>query len=100
LDADHCDPAGRVMSSRRTLRAYVDPGPAGIPEPNWRAAVSLEPESFTTTVVYDALGRPVTDTLPDGTVRAYAYLQSGPLSQVLVTTPDGSLSSTPIVAST
>jgi RHS repeat-associated protein len=93
------DPTGCVMALQRTLRAWVDPGPTGIPEPDWRTPVALEPVGFTSTAVYDALGRPVTDTLPDGTVRAYAYLQSGPLSQVLVTTPDGSLTSAPIVAS-
>ncbi|HLY34582.1 MAG TPA: hypothetical protein VKQ07_08625, partial [Jatrophihabitantaceae bacterium] len=97
---NHYDPAGRVMASQRTLRAYVDPGPTGIPEPDWRTQVALEPVGFTTTAVYDALGRPVTDTLPDGATRAFAYLQSGPLSQVLLTTPDGSLTSAPILAST
>jgi RHS repeat-associated protein len=98
VSVDRYDPAGRVMSAARRLRTYVDPGPTGVPEPDWRTPVALEADSFTTTALYDALGRATTDSLPDGTVRAYAYLPSGPLSQVLVTTPDGSLSSVPVLA--
>jgi RHS repeat-associated protein len=100
ITVDHCDPTGRAMSATRRLRTYVDPGPAPVPEPDWRTSVSLEADAYTTVVVFDALGRATSDTLPDGTTRTYEYLPSGPLSRVLVTTPDGSLTSTPVLAGT
>jgi RHS repeat-associated protein len=100
VTVDHYDPAGHVMSAARTLRTDVDPGPTGIPEPDWRTQVQLETDAYTTTALYDALGRVTTDTLPDGTSRAYEYLPSGPLSRVLVTTPDGKLASAPILSGT
>jgi RHS repeat-associated protein len=88
---DRYDPLGSALSSTRRLRADVDA------EPDWRGAVPLEPDPYTTSAVYDALGRPRSDTLPDGTVRAYEYLPSGPLARVRVTTPDGTLVDTPIL---
>lgn len=81
------DPAGRPLATTRRLRANVDN------EPNWRAAVPppLEAETFTTSAVYDALGRPRRDTLADGTTRAYEYVPSGALARVRLTTRDGTL---------
>jgi RHS repeat-associated protein len=89
--ASRFDPLGSVLGAIRRLRADVDT------EPDWRAPVPLEAESFTTAAIHDALGRPRRDTLPDGTVRAYEYLPSGPLARVRITTPDGTLVDKPIV---
>ena len=92
MTVNQCDPGGRVCSITRQLRSVVDA------EPDWRAAVPLEPDSYTETASFDAQGRTVSDTLADGTVRSFTYARSGVLSQVLVTTPDGSLTAVPILA--
>jgi RHS repeat-associated protein len=92
MTVKQCDPTGRVMVAARQLRADVDT------EPDWRGAVPLEGDTFTTSAVFDGLGRCVADTLVDQTVRIFEYLQGGALSRVLVTTPDGTMTSAPVMS--
>src|SRR5205814_1443663 len=79
------DSVGRALSTARQLRTVVDS------EPDWARSVPLDRAIYTTTVAFDALGRPTTDTMPDGTTRTFSYLLSGPLATVQVTTADGRL---------
>lgn len=88
---DQCDPDGHPLASSRRLRAYIDS------EPDWRITVPLEPETIFTKVSFDAVGRVRSDTLADGSSRTYEYVAGGELSRVHVTTPDGALTSTPIL---
>lgn len=46
------------------------------------AADVLETQAFTTGTTFDALGRPVTHTTPDGSVTRYAYNEGGLLASV------------------
>jgi RHS repeat-associated protein len=96
VSVDHYDPPGHVLSSTRQLRLLTDIAT----EPSYPASATFEQDQYTTSAMFDALGRPTTDTLPDGTVRAFEYLPSGPLARVRVTTPDGTLSSTAILDGT
>jgi RHS repeat-associated protein len=91
MTVGQCDPTGRVSSISRRLRVDVDT------EPDWRVAVALEPDTFVESVMVDGLGRALTETLADGTVRTYSYALSGILTQVLVTTPDGSVTTVPVL---
>ncbi len=79
------DPVDHPLATTRRLRSDVDS------EPNWLVATPLDAEVFSTSVVYDALGRPRHDMLADGSARTYEYLASGPLNRVRITTPDGVL---------
>ena len=99
ISVDQYDPAGRALSTTQRLRQVDATGQPGQPEPDWRVEVP-DPTPYTATAAYDALGRPTRDVLVDGTARAYAYLPSGPLSNVSVTTPDGQLTQAAILAGT
>lgn len=104
----HYDQAGT-----QTVRQYT---PEGAPlqterhlaadyrtEPDWSdpAAVALDPElRFETRVIYDALGRPRSQSLPDGTTRQFDYLPSGGVARVLVSTADGKLQEAPFLEAT
>ena len=88
---DRADPGGRPLAASRRLRVDV------ASDPDWRQPVALETEAFPWTVVYDALGRPVREGLPDGTTRATEYSRSGLKTRVLVSTPDGQLVDTPVL---
>lgn len=92
ITVNQCDPGGRVASVTRQLRSVVDA------EPDWRSAVPLEPDTYVETGTFDAQGHTISDKLADGTVRAFTYARSGTLTQVLVTTPDGSVEAVPILA--
>lgn len=82
---DRYDPAGRVLSSTRRLRTATDD------QPDWRSAVALDAESFTTTSVYDAMGRLREATLPDGTTRRLVYLRGGGVARQSVSTAGGEI---------
>jgi RHS repeat-associated protein len=88
---DRYDPTGQVLAAGRRLRMDTDT------EPDWRVAVPLESDTLNEAALFDALGRTRSDTLADGSVCTYEYLQSGALSRVRVTTPDGVLSDAPIL---
>ena len=86
LEIDAYDPAGNVLRSERRLRG----DPAG--EPDWGdpASVALELPGHPSEHAYDALGRLVRSSLPDGTVRTTAYLPSGGAGNVTIAPADGS----------
>jgi hypothetical protein len=86
------DPLGAVRAQGRRLRATVDEAP------DWRGAEAMESEVLTTAARTDALGREVWTQLADGTVRETVYARGGAMVEVRVTTPDGALVATPIVA--
>ncbi len=86
------DPLGAVRAQGRRLRVAVDEAP------DWRGAEAVESEVLATAARTDALGREVWTQLVDGTVRATVYARGGALVAVRVTTPDGALVATPIVA--
>ncbi len=94
LTLEACTPTGLPMTAVRRLR-----DPAGT-EVDWRVPVPLESETFTTTTVYDALDRPLRDTLPSGITRSFEYLPSGAAGAVRVTSADGSLIAHPVVTDT
>src|SRR5579885_1811381 len=52
------------------------------------AIVLLEPEQFTATFQYDALGRMIAQTTPDGTVSRSTYDPSGLLRRIVLTVPE------------
>jgi RHS repeat-associated protein len=62
-------------------------------EANWDDAttVALDPTTYATTTVLDALRRETRQILPDGTTRSIGYLQGGGIVSSQITTPDGSL---------
>jgi hypothetical protein len=86
------DPLGAVRAQGRQLRATVDEAP------DWRGAEAVESEVLTTAARTDALGREVWTALVDGTTRETTYARGGARVEVRVTTPDGALVATPIVA--
>ncbi len=86
-------PDGKPLrTERRLLENYKS-------EPDWTtpAAVVLDPSSFITEGIYDALGRITEQRLPDGTTRFISYLQSGGVARVGVTTADGELNNVSIL---
>jgi RHS repeat-associated protein len=86
-----CDPAGQVVNIKRQLRAQVDV------EPDWRGTVPLEGDVYSESAVLDAQGRPIKETLVDGTIRAYTYARSGAVVRLVVTTPDGTVNAVPVL---
>jgi YD repeat-containing protein len=73
---------GQPLSSRRRLfAAYKD-------IPNWsdaNLAAGLEPDVFITALSYDALGRTVQTTLPDGDIEKVALNAAGLIERKTVT---------------
>lgn len=85
------DPTGQpLLSERRTL---VDDNR----EVDWRAPPAFAAGTFAVARTFDGLGRPVTDTLPDGTRRRFEYQAGGTVARVLVTTPDGTFTDLPVL---
>ena len=87
------DPAGQPLRiTRRIRREYRS-------EPDWSdpASVDLEPEVYVTSSEYDALGRAVRQSFPDGTIRATEYLASGGVARVRISSADGALSDLPVL---
>ena len=82
------DLAGNVLEKeRRLVEDYMN-------IPNWSDPSLLtwmEDDPFETKVIYDALGRPKEQHLPDDTIRKYTYMKSGALLQFLLTTADGDI---------
>ncbi|MGE2817993.1 SpvB/TcaC N-terminal domain-containing protein [Mycobacterium heidelbergense] len=81
--ADRYDLAGNLIVGTRQLLAAANPpdwGPAGgLPLAHIDAATAglLDPEPFTTTGQFDALGQAVRQTLPDGTRITFGYSIGG-----------------------
>lgn len=74
------DIKGQLLSSTRTLRSdYKNEADWGDP-----ALVDMESESFTTEMEYDASGRVVKHTKPDGSITRPRYHQAGWLKSVEV----------------
>ena len=55
--------------------------------PDWNGIPALEPDSFTTSTAYDALGRPKLVTAPDGSVTTPEYNDANFLNSVTAKTP-------------
>ncbi len=71
---DRYDPGGHPLGSARQLRAQTDA------EPDWRAAVPLQPEVISAGASFDAIGRICADTLPDGSTRTSLSQHGKPAS--------------------
>ncbi|MGS0688321.1 SpvB/TcaC N-terminal domain-containing protein [Nakamurella sp. GG22] len=81
---------GQVRSSGRRLRDAPDAHRI-IADWSTLGAVSLGGTVHRTETHYDALGRPASRFLPDGTTRDYDYTAAGHLGEVRLTTADGQL---------
>jgi RHS repeat-associated protein len=86
---------GNVLEKeKRLLVDYkIIPDWSATAEPLWMPGLP-----FVTKIIYDAVGRPTEQHLPDNTIRIYSYLQSGGLKQLSVTTADGILTDQPIAS--
>ncbi len=87
------DPIGAPLESERQLRDDF------VGEPDWRVAVALSPERFVSRAAYDALGRLVRATLPDGLLREVAWSVAGQMRAIALTASDGTLVRTEVFAS-
>lgn len=63
---------------------------------DWSGAVALEPQEFVSRSVFDAMGRPVRERRPDGSVLRASYTDGGGLSAVFVSTEDGQVAETEV----
>jgi RHS repeat-associated core domain len=83
-----------LHTERRLLSQFTS-------EPDWAdpAAVGLSPDVFTSKYVYDGLGRPIEQQLPDSTTRRYVFNQGGTLQKIRLSTADGVLSNVEILKS-
>ena len=88
---DRYDPAGELLSESRRLRTDLDG------EPDWSGPVALDSEMHTCERYVDALGRPRTVTMADGTRRTFEYQRSGGLARLRVSTLDGTLVEAPVL---
>lgn len=86
------DPLGAPLASERQLREDVEG------EPDWRLPVALSLERFASRTIYDALGRLVRATLPDGLLREVGWTISGKMRSIALTASDGTLVRTEIFA--
>lgn len=75
--------ANPVSVGRRFAVTYAQPQ-------DWSGAVPLEEEVFATTTSYDALNRPVRETVPDGSTTERAYNVAGLLESVAIVSADAS----------
>jgi RHS repeat-associated protein len=78
---------GQALDVRRSLRSDYK----GTVDWTTPASIALASAEHRTQTQLDALGRPVEQRLPDGTTREYAYARLGHVSEVRLTTADGSL---------
>jgi RHS repeat-associated protein len=71
---------------RKFVRTYTS-------HPDWASpgAVAMDSDNFFTTTTYDALGRPVSITTPDGAITTHTYDQGGMLYSVAVEDAGGTL---------
>ena len=86
------DPDGGVRDAELRVRSDADD------TADWSGAVALESESLQLHTVHDALGRPLRAQLADGTWRTHLYARGGELVRVQITSPDGALTETPVLA--
>ncbi len=89
------DLAGRALRHERRVRTGYDA------EPDWAhpgPGEALDATVHATVIDYDALGRPVTVTVPDGTTRSLTYLAGGGLQAVSMSSDDGKLADLGILA--
>ncbi|HYF29882.1 MAG TPA: SpvB/TcaC N-terminal domain-containing protein [Chitinophagaceae bacterium] len=86
---------GTVLDHERQLVAEYK----NIPDWTDPSIMQWLPEVYSTSVEYDAIGRLKESRLPDNTTRRYTYLQSGEVSEALLTTGDGAISNMPILHS-
>jgi RHS repeat-associated protein len=89
------DLQGRVLRHERRVRTAYDA------EPDWAhpgAGEALDTAVHATVIDYDALGRPVTVTVPDGTTRSLKYLAGGGLQAVSMSSDDGKLTDLDVLA--
>ncbi len=88
LENELFDFKGAVLSTSRTLRSKYKT------EVDWDdpSTVDMEAERFTTTMVYDAMGRVVEQIKPDGSITTPEYHQMGLLKSVSVQLQNESMS--------
>ncbi len=67
-----------VTMSRQLVQAYET-------AVDWRTDVSLETDTYSSYFTYDALGQPLSETTPDGSITSNTYNQTGKLYAVQVT---------------
>lgn len=84
VTTDARDFDGNVLSTTRRILA-----PA-LAEVDWSADPALDQERFTTTTRFDALGRAVAATTPDGGMTANTFNARGLIAAVHVSAPDAS----------
>lgn len=71
-----------TRSARQFAAEYKTP-------PDWSGSVPLDPQVFVSDTAYDALARPIGETLPDTSVIVRAYQLSGQPASIDVTLPGG-----------
>ncbi|WP_371223409.1 SpvB/TcaC N-terminal domain-containing protein [Roseovarius sp. 2305UL8-3] len=84
-------PTGQPMRSSTQLIADAEV------IPDWSGAVALEGDVFTSRMVHDAFGRPVSEDRPDGSRVRARYTDGGHLSAVSVATLDGQVAETEVI---
>lgn len=84
-------PDGEATRSRMTLVADATV------DVDWSGVVALDGDAFTTSVVFDALGRPLQESRADGSIVVATYAQSGGLRRMTVRTTDGQVPETDIL---
>ena len=72
-----------AASSRQFAQDYKVP-------PDWSQTVMLDPGIYALAFTYDALRRPLTETMPDGSLVTFAYYVSGRLQSIDVAFPGAS----------
>ena len=78
VTSDRYDVKGNMLrTTRRFTQDYIDP-------PDWAGAVTLESESFTATMTFDALNRVTSAVSPDDSTYRPTYNDAGLLDQVHV----------------
>ena len=82
---------GNVITSARQFLSVAST------EPDWNTPLALNPETFTTVSIYDALGRAVAVTTPDGSVTSTTFGERNLVTGVAVLLP-GSTSTTSVVS--
>ena len=89
-------PGGKAVQVERKLLDQF------LTEPNWNfpEAVSLEPDSYLSEYIYDALDRPVLIKLPDKTTRKFVFNEGGGIGKVLISTQDGQFNEVELLKNT
>ena len=96
LEVHQYTPSGLPLNSDRKLLDQFTQ------EPDWSnpATITLDADTFNSKSVYDAMGRPLQQQLPDQTTRQYLYHQGGGVQKILLSTADGMLSDLEILKDT